>query len=79
MQTVETTRLKHWNVLEYRRMTELGILNPDERTELISGQILFRAAKGMPMYWLFVYWQAHSIASVAFPDRLLSRTDIFIP
>jgi hypothetical protein len=48
MQTIEATRLKHWNVLEYRRMTELGILNPDERTELISGQILFRAAKGTP-------------------------------
>lgn len=48
MQTIETTRLKHWNVLEYRRMTELGILNPDERTELISGQILFMAAKGTP-------------------------------
>ncbi len=61
MQTIEATRLKHWNVLEYRPMTELGILNPDERTELISGQILFRAAKGTPhapcMYWLFVYWQ----------------------
>jgi hypothetical protein len=48
MQTIEATRLKHWNVLEYRRMTDLGILNPDERTELIPGQILFRAAKITP-------------------------------
>lgn len=48
MQTIDATRLKHWSVQEYRRMSELGILNPEERTELISGQILFRSAKGTP-------------------------------
>lgn len=48
MQTIDATMLKHWNVQEYRRMSELGILNPDERTELVSGQILFMAAKGTP-------------------------------
>ncbi len=29
-------------------MSELGILKPDERTELIAGQILYMAAKGTP-------------------------------
>lgn len=33
-------------VAEYHQMAEAGILNPDERVELIDGQVLKMAAKG---------------------------------
>jgi hypothetical protein len=35
-------------VQDYHRMGESGILAPNERTELIAGQILCMAAKGTP-------------------------------
>ncbi len=38
--------LKRWTVREYHRMSELGILTPDENTELIAGQITLMVAKG---------------------------------
>jgi Uma2 family endonuclease len=40
--------LKSWTVQEYHRMEELGILDPNERTELIAGQITLMVAKGTP-------------------------------
>jgi len=45
---VEANTLKHWTVQEYHRMSELGILKSDERTELIAGQITLMVAKGTP-------------------------------
>lgn len=42
------TDLRLWTVEEYRRMTETGILNPDERVELIDGQIISISAKNPP-------------------------------
>ncbi len=71
MQTIDATRLKHWSVQEYRRMSELGILNPDERTELISTPTGYSTHLNIS--------QTHSIALLSFPDRLLWLTDIFIP
>jgi Uma2 family endonuclease len=56
--TPEPSTVKRWTVEDYHRMGELGILQPDERTELIEGQVLFMAAKGTP----------HTVAL-----RLLSR------
>lgn len=38
--------LKHWTREDYHRMSEFGILDPEERTELIAGQITLMAAKG---------------------------------
>ena len=38
--------VKRWTVAEYHRMSELGMLQPDERTELIAGQVVCIAAKG---------------------------------
>ncbi|NET61017.1 MAG: Uma2 family endonuclease [Symploca sp. SIO2E6] len=46
--TLEPTLLKRWTVQEYHHMSELGILNANERTELIAGQITLMAAKGTP-------------------------------
>jgi Uma2 family endonuclease len=43
--TVEPTAVKYWTVSDYRRISEMGILAPDERTELIYGQILLKASK----------------------------------
>ena len=41
-------QLKSWTVKEYRRLSELGILESAERTELIAGQIILMVAKGTP-------------------------------
>jgi Uma2 family endonuclease len=40
--------LKYWTVEDYYRMSDLGILDPSERTELIAGQIILMTAKGTP-------------------------------
>jgi Uma2 family endonuclease len=42
------TDVRLWTVNEYRRMTETGILDPDERVELIDGQIVSMSAKNPP-------------------------------
>lgn len=39
---------KLWSVDEYYRMSEVGILAPEERTELIEGEIILMAAKNPP-------------------------------
>ena len=44
--TLEPSSLKRWTVQDYHCMSELGILDPNERTELIAGQITLMAAKG---------------------------------
>lgn len=46
--TLEPIAVKYWTVQDYHRMSEMGILDPDERTELINGQIVLMAAKGTP-------------------------------
>lgn len=43
-----TTRARPFSVAEYRQMTEMGILKPGERVELIEGQIIRMAAKNSP-------------------------------
>jgi Uma2 family endonuclease len=46
--TVEPTAVKYWTVTDYHRMNEMEILSPNERTELINGQIVLMTAKGTP-------------------------------
>ncbi len=43
-----TNNVKSWTVEDYHRMSEIGILDPNERTELIAGQIILMVAKGNP-------------------------------
>ena len=41
-------RQKLWTVDDYYRLAEAGILDPEERTELIDGQIIIMSAKKPP-------------------------------
>jgi Uma2 family endonuclease len=45
MKQTDTLYLKRLTTEDYHRMSELGILNPNERTELITGQIVLKASK----------------------------------
>lgn len=44
----DTQTLKRWNVDEYHRMAESGLLAECDRTELLAGQIILMIAKGTP-------------------------------
>ncbi|MBV8883834.1 MAG: Uma2 family endonuclease [Chroococcidiopsidaceae cyanobacterium CP_BM_RX_35] len=46
VQTLPTARL--FTVDEYYRMSDLGILSPEERTELIDGEVIAMAAQNPP-------------------------------
>ena len=69
--TLEPSSLKRWTVQDYHRMSELGILNPDERTELIAGQITLMAAKGTP------HVTALGLLATAL-DKLLAKQSAFV-
>jgi Uma2 family endonuclease len=43
--TILATNLKYWTVQEYHHMSELGILDCCDRTELINGKIVLKSAK----------------------------------
>ncbi|MCC5663011.1 Uma2 family endonuclease [Nostoc sp. CHAB 5784] len=42
------TKVRLWNVDEYHRMLETGIITEDERVELINGQVIPMSAKNPP-------------------------------
>jgi Uma2 family endonuclease len=50
IQTMQTTEapftLRLWTVEEYHQMAQAGIFHPEERVELIAGQIIRMSAKG---------------------------------
>jgi Uma2 family endonuclease len=39
---------RHWTRKEYDRLIELGVIKPDERIELIGGQMIVAEPKGSP-------------------------------
>ena len=43
-----STQQKLWTAQDYYRMSKFGVLKPDERTELIEGEIFVMAAKNPP-------------------------------
>ena len=43
-----STNFKYWTVQEYHHMSDVGILDANERTELITGKIVLMTAKGTP-------------------------------
>jgi len=47
METTEAPlTVRFWTVQEYHQMPEAGIFHPEERVELIAGQIIRMSAKG---------------------------------
>ncbi len=47
MQNTDTSlNLRLWTVADYHRMAETGILDEDERVELLEGKIIWMSAKG---------------------------------
>jgi Uma2 family endonuclease len=68
---IEPNRLKRLTVEDYHCMSELGILDPNERTELIVGQIVLKTAKDTH-HVLSLHLLAISL------DTLLSQQPVFI-
>lgn len=69
--TLEPTSLKYWTVQDYHNMSELGILDSNQRTELIAGQIILIAAKRTP------HALALRLLSQAL-DKLLAEHPVFV-
>ena len=52
MREIETPlTLRLWTVDEYHRMAEAGILQPDERIELLTGQVIEKYSDWTPRLW----------------------------
>ncbi|MGH7314939.1 MAG: Uma2 family endonuclease [Candidatus Rokuibacteriota bacterium] len=43
-----SARTKHWTRLEYERLIDLGAFGPEDRLELIGGQLVVREPQGRP-------------------------------
>ena len=43
-----SVRTKHWTRVEYERLVDLGAFGPDERLELLGGQLVVREPQGRP-------------------------------
>ena len=65
------TNLKYWTVQDYHRMSDLGILDPNERTELIAGKIVLMTAKGTPHVLV-----VRLLATIL--DSLLTEQSVFV-
>ena len=43
-----SVKTRRWTRLEYERLIDLGVFRPDERIELISGELTVREPQGGP-------------------------------
>ena len=43
-----TSRTKRWTRLEYERLIDLGAFGPEDRLELLGGQLVVREPPGRP-------------------------------
>jgi Uma2 family endonuclease len=68
---LEPNRLKRLTVEDYHRMSELSILDPNERTELSAGQIVLKATKDTHHVLTL-----QSLATAL--DNLLSNQPVFV-
>jgi Uma2 family endonuclease len=46
--TASSVRIKHWTRVEYERLIDLSAFAPDERLELLGGQLVVREPQGRP-------------------------------
>lgn len=58
--TVDLKAVKYWMGQDYHCMSEMGILAPNERTELMNGQIVLKVAKS-PAYVLALRWLSNEL------------------
>ena len=70
--TILATNLKYWTVQEYHHMSELGILDCCERTELISGKIILKSAK--TAFHVIALRLLASFLEKSFDESVLVRT-----
>jgi len=56
MAMIPAARIKCWTRAEYERLADLGMFQPDERLELLDGQLVYKAGlyarAGIPEYWI---------------------------
>lgn len=71
--STEATR-KRFNVDEYHRMAEVGVLGPDERTELIDGEVFQMTAIGGRHAWCLI--RMVRVLGAALMDRAIVSPQI---
>lgn len=70
MQTTETPlTLRLFTVHDYHRMAEAGILHPDERVELLEGQVLLKYTNAEPRLWTVAEYYRMAEVGILHPDE----------
>ena len=68
--TLSVPRLRKFTADEYYRMAQVGILHPDERVELIDGEILAMAPVGPLHVWTVNLWN-RTFAQLVIEGRVI--------
>jgi Uma2 family endonuclease len=55
--------LKRWNRHDYHKMAELGLIGPDERTELIEGEVVHKMSPVGSKHSTAVYCITHTLST----------------